>query len=92
METSQVLGFILLGVGIVILTWAFGKKKGDKMENTPKYEVFKDKKKGFRFRLIAPNGEIICQSEGYETKQACIDTIAVLGDYAKIARTVDLTE
>lgn len=57
----------------------------------PKFEIFKDKKQKFRFRLIAPNGEIICQSEGYETKQACIDTINVLGDYAKKASVSDLT-
>lgn len=33
-----------------------------------KFEIFKDSKKEYRFRLTAKNGKIICQSEGYKTK------------------------
>lgn len=62
------------------------------MEKKPKFEVFKDNEQMYRFRLKAPNGEIICQSEAYESKQACVDTMNVLGDYAKKASLVDLTE
>jgi len=61
------------------------------MEKKPRFEIFIDKKKKYRFRLIAPNGEIVCQSEGYNTKQACKDTITVLPRYAAEAKIVDVT-
>lgn len=41
----------------------------------PKYQIFYDKSCGFRFHLTATNGEIIAASEGYETKQGCINGI-----------------
>ena len=36
------------------------------------FEVYKDKSRKFRFRLKANNGEIICASQSYTTKSACI--------------------
>ena len=33
-----------------------------------KFEVYKDKKEGFRFRFMATNGEIIATGENYPTK------------------------
>ena len=36
------------------------------------FEVYKDKSRRFRFRLKANNGEIICASQSYTTKSACI--------------------
>ncbi|HEX9261936.1 MAG TPA: DUF1508 domain-containing protein [Candidatus Bathyarchaeia archaeon] len=44
----------------------------------PKYQIFKDTANEFRFRLKAPNGEIIAQSEGYGTKDACLNGIEVV--------------
>lgn len=41
----------------------------------PKYQVFYDKSCGYRFHLKAKNGEIIAVSEGYETKEGCINGI-----------------
>jgi uncharacterized protein len=41
----------------------------------PKYQVFYDKSCGYRFHLIAANGEIIAASEGYTTKEGCINGI-----------------
>ena len=35
------------------------------------FQFFKDKKNKFRFRLVGQNGEILAQSEAYESKQAC---------------------
>jgi uncharacterized protein YegP (UPF0339 family) len=35
-----------------------------------KFELYKDKSGGFRFRLKAGNGEIIATSESYKTKAA----------------------
>ncbi len=40
-----------------------------------KFEVYKDKKGEFRFRLKAGNGEIIAVGEGYKTKQSCMKGI-----------------
>lgn len=40
-------------------------------EKNPKFEIYKDKKDEFRFRLKAANGEIIAASEGYSSKAAC---------------------
>ncbi|HPW52879.1 MAG TPA: YegP family protein [Erysipelotrichaceae bacterium] len=37
----------------------------------PKFEIFKDKREEFRFRLKARNGEIILASEGYTAKASC---------------------
>ena len=35
-----------------------------------KFELYKDKKGEFRFRLIAPNGQTIAVSEGYKNKDS----------------------
>lgn len=37
----------------------------------PKFEIYLDKAGEFRFRLKAPNGEIIAVSEGYKAKASC---------------------
>ena len=36
-----------------------------------KFEIYKDKKGEFRFRLKASNGEPILASEGYKSKRSC---------------------
>ena len=41
-----------------------------------KFEIFKDKRGEFRFRLKAGNGEIILASEGYKRKASCKNGIA----------------
>ena len=41
-----------------------------------KFEIYKDKKGEFRFRLKAANGQPILASEGYSTKPACKNGIA----------------
>ncbi len=43
--------------------------------SNPKFQVFKGADKQFYFRLRATNGEIICSSEGYTTKQSCLNGI-----------------
>ena len=40
-----------------------------------KFEVYKDKKGGFRFRLKAANGQNILASESYKTKRSCLNGI-----------------
>ncbi|ANO50839.1 YegP family protein [Woeseia oceani] len=41
-----------------------------------KFEIYKDKKGEFRFRLKAGNGEPILASEGYSAKSGCTNGIA----------------
>ena len=41
----------------------------------PKFEVYLDKAKDYRFRLKASNGEIILASEGYKQKAGCMNGI-----------------
>ena len=41
----------------------------------PKFEVYKDKKGEFRFRLKAKNGETIATGEGYASKAGCLNGI-----------------
>jgi uncharacterized protein YegP (UPF0339 family) len=46
------------------------------------FEVFKDSAGEFRYRLIADNGEPVCQSEGYTTqesaKRGTVDLVGVV--------------
>lgn len=50
-------------------------EKGYKEFSNPKFEVYKDKKGEFRFRLNAVNGKTICVSEGYTSKDGCMKGI-----------------
>lgn len=60
-------------------------------QNKPWFEIFKDARGQFRFRLKAPNGEIIATSEGYTTKQGCQYAVNCVKQYAPIAEVRDLT-
>ena len=46
--------------------------EGWKNVPNPVFEVYKDKKGEFRFRLRAKNGEPILASEGYTAKASCL--------------------
>ena len=41
----------------------------------PKFEVYQDKAGEYRFRLKAKNGEVIAVSEGYKSKDSCLNGI-----------------
>jgi len=56
-----------------------------------KFEIFKDSVGQFRWRLKAPNGEIIAVSEGYSSKQGCQNGIDGVKKYAPTAPVYDLT-
>lgn len=45
--------------------------EGFEKVTNPKFEIYKDKKGEFRFRLKAANGEPILTSEGYVSKAGC---------------------
>jgi uncharacterized protein len=53
------------------------------------FEIYKDKKGEFRFRLKATNGEIIAVGEGYSTKQNCIKGIESVKKAVAGAKTVE---
>ncbi len=57
-----------------------------------KFEVFKDASEQFRFRLVAPNGEIIAASEAYTTKAACMNGIESVKTNAPVAEIDDQTD
>lgn len=44
----------------------------------------------YYFRLKSGNGKIICQSEGYNSKAACMKGIAAIKKLAKDAPVVDV--
>ena len=51
--------------------------EGNRIAN-PKYQVLYDVKCGYRFHLNARNGEIIAASEGYVTKDGCLNGISAV--------------
>jgi uncharacterized protein YegP (UPF0339 family) len=55
----------------------------------PKFEWYKDKVGKFRFRLVAPNGQTIATSEGYESKEACVNGIESVKKNAPTAKIVE---
>jgi hypothetical protein len=42
---------------------------------TGKFEIYMDKSDKYRFRLKAPNGEIIAVGQGYSSRGACLNGI-----------------
>jgi len=57
-----------------------------------KFEVYKDTKGQFRFRLRAANNEIIAIGEAYTTKASCMSGIESVKKNAPTAEIEDLTK
>ncbi len=57
-----------------------------------KFEVYVDKKGEFRFRLKAPNGQVIATGEGYKSKDSCINGIESIKKNASDARIEEVKE
>ena len=55
-----------------------------------KFEVFTDKAGEFRFRLKAPNGEIIAVGEGYSSKASCLNGIESVKKNAPTAPVIEV--
>jgi uncharacterized protein YegP (UPF0339 family) len=53
------------------------------------FEWYCDKAGKFRFRLKAANGEIIAVSEGYTSKEGCVNGIESVKKNAPIAKIVE---
>lgn len=58
----------------------------------PVFEWYKDKAGKFRFRLKAANGEVIAVSEGYASKDGCVNGIESVKKNAPIAKIVEAKE
>jgi uncharacterized protein YegP (UPF0339 family) len=43
-----------------------------------KFEIYKDDKREWRFRLKARNGEIIAQSESYKNRLDCLHAVELI--------------
>jgi uncharacterized protein YegP (UPF0339 family) len=56
-----------------------------------KFELFKDARGEYRFRLKAGNGEIIATGEGYKSKASALNGIESVKKNAPDARVVDQT-
>lgn len=56
-----------------------------------KFEIYKDNAGEYRFRLLASNGQVIAQGEGYSTKANCINGIESIKKNASDADINDLT-
>ncbi len=56
-----------------------------------RFEVYKDSRGQFRFRLIAPNNEIVAVSEAYTSKANCINGVEAVTKYAAVAEIEDKT-
>jgi uncharacterized protein YegP (UPF0339 family) len=58
----------------------------------PVFEWYVDKVGKYRFRLKAANGEMIAISEGYASKQSCLEGIESVKKNAPIAKIVEAKE
>jgi len=58
-------------------------------ERMPKFEIYKDVAEKFRWRLKAPNGEIIASGEAYESKDSCKNGIESVKTNAPKAEIID---
>lgn len=51
-----------------------------------KFELYKDARGEFRWRLVAPNGQTIATSEGYKSKDSAINGIESVKKNAPTAK------
>lgn len=57
-----------------------------------KFEVYKDKRDEFRWRMLANNNQVIAVGEGYTTKTACMNGIESVQKNAPVATIDDQTQ
>lgn len=50
-----------------------------------KFTIFQGADRQWYFRLRAPNGEPICHSEGYTTRQSALNGVNAVKSYAALA-------
>ncbi len=42
---------------------------------SPRFRIYRDRKGGWRFRLLARNGEVVYQGESYTRRRDCVRAI-----------------
>lgn len=57
-----------------------------------RFEIYKDARNEWRFRMIAGNGEIVATSEGYSTKAAAVNGIDSIRNNASEALIEEVNE
>ncbi len=57
-----------------------------------KFEIYKDRKGEFRWRLLADNNQVIATGEGYKSKASCKNGIESVKKNAKSAKVEDQTK
>jgi len=66
-------------VGLFLPVAAIAPRIASASQNSGlKFEIYKDAKGGFRWRLKAANGETIANSQSYKAKASCLNTIDVI--------------
>jgi len=55
-----------------------------------KFEIYKDARGEFRFRLKASNGQVIATGEGYKSKASCMNGIESIKKNAPDAKVVEV--
>lgn len=56
------------------------------MEKHAHYVISRDKKGGYRFKLVAPNGEVVMTSESYQTRRGMMNSLKKMGTWAATDR------
>lgn len=60
------------------------------MEKHARYVVSRDKKGGYRFKLVAPNGETVMTSESYQTRRGMTNALSKIGTWAATERIEEI--
>jgi len=82
----------LLLAGSSLGLWPGGLAAGSLQGGALRFDVYKDSRGGFRWKLKAGNGQTIADSgEGYKTKRGCLDGIARVQSGAATATIRELT-
>lgn len=58
------------------------------MANQTEFVIFKDKAGGYRWRLVAGNGEIVAASESYTRHQTAVNSAYRTKEIANVAAVV----
>ena len=82
---------IILGAPKILLTTGFNRYQLIFMSVAPKFEIYTDAAGKFRFRLKAPNGEIIVFSGAYESKDGCKNGIEALRVFVPKATIAEIS-
>jgi uncharacterized protein len=81
--------FTIFCIAYIKFLRSFIQSNSGDIVSEPVFEWYTDKAGKYRFRLKAANGEIIAVSEGYNSKEGCVDGIESVKQNASIAKIVE---